>query len=476
MGFDIYYKLFSFDLYDCLMGLFIFIFIFIFGNRYANNKLSKTNAYYFKYGLLLKLISGISFALYHQYGYQGGDTFQYYCNAIAMNVECGFDIPLLISKLLKSNLTQDLEFYNKLNMVEDKFAISNSLYGVLRITSFIGIFTFNSFYANTLVYSFLSFLACWHFFLTLIKIYPNSKFALTRSLLFYPSVLFWGSSISKDTICIVLILLLFSSLLKVVILKRKIVLNLINIVICLYILSIIKAYIAISIVPCIVLWISLNYLNKISNNKIKQLVFPLVILIITVVGLLASNSLSILDNRFNNNQTLVEKAKNQQTNLQEAGSAYKLGFETTNPIVLALLGIVATLFRPFLWEVSNPFMLLAFLESTVIVLLFYLVMFKWGIKNFSSYLFKDNFIIFALVFTLIFAAGVGSSSGNFGTLVRYKTPCLPFLASALVIMFQQYNSELLYKNQSTLHKFFAKYLLGQKPPARFSKQFTNGIA
>jgi hypothetical protein len=38
------------------------------------------------------------------------------------------------------------------------------------------------------------------------------------------------------------------------------------------------------------------------------------------------------------------------------------------------------------------------------------------------------------VFSLIFAISVGISSGNFGTLVRYKIPLMPFYLSGLYIL------------------------------------------
>jgi hypothetical protein len=39
-----------------------------------------------------------------------------------------------------------------------------------------------------------------------------------------------------------------------------------------------------------------------------------------------------------------------------------------------------------------------------------------------------------MVFVLILAFGVGTNSGNFGTLVRYKIPLIPFFLSSLFIM------------------------------------------
>jgi hypothetical protein len=54
---------------------------------------------------------------------------------------------------------------------------------------------------------------------------------------------------------------------------------------------------------------------------------------------------------------------------------------------------------------------------------------------------KDPNLTFCLVFSIIFAFAVGISSYNFGALSRYKIPCLPFYAAALVI--------LLYNQSST---------------------------
>ncbi|MDH5610391.1 MAG: hypothetical protein OEY56_13015, partial [Cyclobacteriaceae bacterium] len=82
-----------------------------------------------------------------------------------------------------------------------------------------------------------------------------------------------------------------------------------------------------------------------------------------------------------------------------------------------------SLFRPYLWEVRNPLMLLAALESTVVIFLtFWAFFYK---KRFFS-LFRDPFLVFCLAFALIFAFAVGVSTYNFGTLMRYKIPMYPF--------------------------------------------------
>jgi len=85
-----------------------------------------------------------------------------------------------------------------------------------------------------------------------------------------------------------------------------------------------------------------------------------------------------------------------------------------------------TLFRPYLWEASEPIQLLSSLESTALLALTLLVLFRAGPRRLIRYFSTHTFLQFCLLFSLIFAFAVGYTSYNFGALVRYKIPCLPF--------------------------------------------------
>ena len=58
-----------------------------------------------------------------------------------------------------------------------------------------------------------------------------------------------------------------------------------------------------------------------------------------------------------------------------------------------------------------------------------------GLKKIWATISRDPTIQFSLVFTLIFAFAVGISSYNFGTLTRYKIPCMPFYGAALILIY-----------------------------------------
>ena len=59
----------------------------------------------------------------------------------------------------------------------------------------------------------------------------------------------------------------------------------------------------------------------------------------------------------------------------------------------------------------------------------------------------DETLQFCLIFTLIFAFAVGISTSNFGSLVRYKIPCMPFYTAFLIILFYPPKQELVLRKE-----------------------------
>jgi len=67
---------------------------------------------------------------------------------------------------------------------------------------------------------------------------------------------------------------------------------------------------------------------------------------------------------------------------------------------------------------------------------------KVGVFSFVKYIFSKPMVMFLFVFAVFFAFAVGLTTSNFGSLVRYKIPCLPFLLASLYMI--RYN-----KNQDS---------------------------
>ncbi|MFI5151017.1 MAG: hypothetical protein ACHQRM_14875, partial [Bacteroidia bacterium] len=107
----------------------------------------------------------------------------------------------------------------------------------------------------------------------------------------------------------------------------------------------------------------------------------------------------------------------------------------------AHLAIAASLFRPYLWDVKNPVMLLSALENTYILILTVFLLIRLKVFTFFNLILRTPMLLFSVLFSLFFAFSVGIATSNFGSLVRLKIPCLPFYVSSLFILKHFYDQQ-----------------------------------
>ena len=96
--------------------------------------------------------------------------------------------------------------------------------------------------------------------------------------------------------------------------------------------------------------------------------------------------------------------------------------------------VMAGLFRPYLWDVSNFVMLISALENTALLFFVIKIIFQLGPMRFLGKIFNDPLLIFSFVFVLFFTFALGLTTANFGALVRYKIPAIPFFISMLMVI------------------------------------------
>ena len=120
----------------------------------------------------------------------------------------------------------------------------------------------------------------------------------------------------------------------------------------------------------------------------------------------------------------------------QGGSAYSLGdvdYSTAGILRKAPLAIAIALFGPFFWQIRNPVMLLSGIESILFLYFFFKVFINTKAYRAINIIFKDHLIMFCIPFVLIIALAVGMTSFNYGALVRYKLPLVPFFAALIAI-------------------------------------------
>jgi len=144
-----------------------------------------------------------------------------------------------------------------------------------------------------------------------------------------------------------------------------------------------------------------------------------------------------------------------RTGREDAASNFSLGSEFDGSfnglIKIAPVAVGTTFFRPFIWEAHKISQLMAALESLLLMFFTLYILLKAGLLRFIKWIFKDPLLMYCFLFAVVFGVFVGASTLNFGTLVRYKIPCLPFFSISLFLIFEKVKERGAIK-QSTKEK------------------------
>jgi hypothetical protein len=390
------------------------------------------NRKYFFPALTVRIIGALAVGFIYQFYYHGGDTFAFHTHgsrviwsAFTDDIQKGFGL------LFSENL--DPSYYKYTSQIW-YFRDPQSFF-VIRITAIFDLFTFSSYCGTAVLFAVFAFTGAWALFQTFHKIYPDFHKWIAVSILFLPTVIFWGSGIFKDSLTLASLGLATYYFYQLFIVKRIKVTSMILLLLSLWMIFSIKKYILLSFLPAILLWWFAAHLTLIKSMMLKILVVPIVGIIALGMAYFTILKVAEDDPRYNISK-LAMTAKITAYDIRYGwgartgeGSGYTLGeLDGTwqNMIKLAPQAINVSLFRPYLWEVKNPLMLLsaleslAFLVATIIIIL--LVKTRWSLIKYL----KVPEVLFCLVFALNFAFAVGVSTYNFGTLSRYKIPMIPF--------------------------------------------------
>jgi hypothetical protein len=260
------------------------------------------------------------------------------------------------------------------------------------------------------------------------------------AILFMPSLLFWGSAILKDTITFSAACWVTYCIYQIFITKNKRVKYSIYLVIASFVIISIKAYIFVALIPGATIWILYDRIKNIKSAFFRILIAPLVI----GIGILGSSfilsSLGSSLGSYGSIDKAIDKAiitKNDLTRDAYGQNSFDIG-EMDGSIGSIIskfpVALTAGLYRPFLWDVRNPVMLISAIENAILLLLTFRVFFRLGPIRFFSNIFSSPLLIFSFIFVIFFSFSVGLSTANFGALVRYKIPSIPFFMCLLMIL------------------------------------------
>ncbi|WP_051203945.1 hypothetical protein [Hugenholtzia roseola] len=419
-----------------LYFLFVFGLVYTFRNRVRDKEIRK----YFLPAFLLRVVGAIFLGLIYQFYYGAGDTTLYFQGARKMGQLFEQEAGSWAEVVFGSP-----ESYGALAQIYSRgmpYSDDHASFMVSRIAGFCAPFAANTYSVIALFFASFSFFAAWKMYQTWIEIYPNLKKELARAVLFLPSVIFWGAGLMKDSLTFSGLALFFTGFYWVLIRRRKFFWNAIYLLIGAFLMSQIKLYIFLVMLPACGIWFFYTYKNRIKSQFLRIALLPILLAVgggsAAYFTLRLSEGTEFALDRFAKRTKITAEWIYK---VSDEGSRYDVGeLDGTFGSMLraAPLSIFVALYRPFIWESRNPNMLLAALECSYFIWLTLLVLRRAKLRDLFKFLSQEPQVVMSLFFALVFGFFVGVSSSNFGTLVRYKIPLLPFFVAALYIILAQY--------------------------------------
>lgn len=418
-----------------LVLLLVYILAFIVRPTFTN----KVNRRYFIPGLTVKVLGALAVGFVYQFYYGGGDTFAYFTHGASHVWEAFMDSPRKGLALLLANGEYQPEIYDYATKIW-YYSDPNS-YSVVKFAAIFSLFTFNTYSATAVFFAVFSFIGLWAFYISFYKLFPKLSKEFAIAIFFIPSVFFWGSGILKDTITIGSLGCLTYGIVNILFHKEKILLSIIIVAICSYFIFLIKIYIILCFIPAVIVWYFFGLIHKVKSDFLKFAVAPFAIILMLFTTYYAVLKVGEDNPRYslNNLSRTAESTARWLSYVSEVeqGAGYTLGdfdYSATGMMKKVIPGIWVSLFRPYLWEVKNFNMLLSAIESLYLLFLTIFIVLSSGFKRSISLFFNKPEIMFCFVFSLTFAFAIGFSTYNFGSLVRYKIPLIPFYLIGLFLI------------------------------------------
>ena len=319
-------------------------------------------------------------------------------------------------------------------------------YTVIKISSLFALPGLGGFLPTTMLLASFTYNWAWKLYSFLIERYPYKEKAVNFAILYLPSTVFWGSGIMKDTFAFAGTCYAVYGLHRFFIMRERKLNIIILLFISFYLIITIKAYIMFALLPGLLIFANFERLKRIKSTFVKIIIIPASISLMILIVNTVFFDLNEMFGKYSADK-LLEEAAIQNADLKRdfyGSNSFDIGeFEPTLKGALSKFfpAVNAAIFRPYIWEFGSSTMLISGIENTLFLLIVIWIILNSPIKLIKS-IRGDPFLIFCLSFTLILGFGIGLSTSNFGALVRYKIPFLPFFVFLLLFNISYFDKKV----------------------------------
>lgn len=396
---------------------------------------------YFLWGLWARMAGGVAFSLIYFYYYKGGDTMAYFYSGVAMS-KLATSSPLSYLIVLFSEASpENRELFTEYTGYPFSYVYYDPrTFFVVKVISPLVVLSLNSYLVTTVVIASLSYGGVWRCYRTFVSYYPSLMGAFAVAFLFVPSVVFWGSGIMKDTVTFSAACWWVHCWDEIQFKKRGGLWRWVGLVLSAMFLIVVKPYVFMVLLPVSLLWSSMSRVRRFRNALVRALFLPVLTGAMVVGAWAVLTFLGDRLDKFSLDQALetISLIQGDMKRVEQYGTGYfdvgDLDATWTSVLSKAPMAVNAALFRPYIWEAQNVVMAISGLENLWLLALALLTLFRVGPVFMVRCIREVPLVVMCILFSIVFAFVIGISTPNFGALVRFKIPLIPFFISGLAII------------------------------------------
>lgn len=427
-----------FGAFDIIVGLGWAIIIFGLALLYSISHRDQQHFKWFIPNLTFRITFGLLFGLaYAIILTEGGDTLAYHDGAYHLS-NLFWDSPIdYFKEMFTTPTSQSItdHFNYRTGYPPSWIYKEPESFFVSKIISIFSILCFNSYFALTLISATFSAYASWKLFTTLRKFDFCPQWIIILATMFVPTVAFWCSGISKDTFVLGSFYLVFSYLFPLFLQQKKLtLLNFLGLILYGFILYHLRSFMLLALGIPLISALLIRWVKRSSDSPVLINIYRISIGMIILLSLSYFSQSSGDGSLVESNEVLQEVViiqKDFAVNKTYTGYRYDLGIDdyTTWGLIKATpIAVITAFYRPFLWEANSAFLIISGLESLLLIILtIKFFFFSGSLTKHFSFIRNQEFLVFAILFSLILGFFVGFTSGLFNVLVRFKAPIVVFL-------------------------------------------------
>jgi hypothetical protein len=409
--------------------------IFILSNFVKSRIKNEEVKGYYNYALLFKLFLSLAYALVYIFYFGGGDTTAYWDGAVSLN-KLLFHNPTNFIEHLISEPTEVLRikhFSKETGYPPGWIYREQEAWFVCKVTSFVSLITFRSYIAGTFVYAYAIAAISMKLFDLVYRMKLHSIRTLAFAILFIPSVAFWCSGVSKDALTYWAILQMLVFFLSYFVFNEsKSIWNWILLVLSVFLLYHTRVFILVATFIPLAMAYSTRLTKKYEDNAFVKFSFRILI-VVGGFGLFFLFLRSGFANKLVSEAQIVQQ--DFKNNVNYTGKRYEINTSDASPAGLLRAfptSVFYGIYKPLLYEALSPTLIFNGIESTILLYLTLLFLFRGLIKNIRI-ISSNEFLVFSLLFVILISFMAGFSSVLYGVLVRIRAPLLPFIFLILTI-------------------------------------------